>query len=198
MQGVGVISSVLVIAPILNLLLQAYGIGAPSPEHPNSLLAPQATLMASVTEGIFGSGLPWGMVLIGAVIGIVIIAIDQVLKVRGSRWRAPVLAVAVGIYLPLQLSTAILVGGLLAYFANRSNRVNGNDGASLKNGTLFASGLITGEALIGILMAIPIVVTGNPNVIALSAGLPGTVGLVVTIGIALYLYRVSTRRNPSV
>ena len=138
------------------------------------------------------------MVLIGAVIGIVIIAIDQVLKVRGSRWRAPVLAVAVGIYLPLQLSTAILVGGLLAYFANRSNRVNGNDGASLKNGTLFASGLITGEALIGILMAIPIVVTGNPNVIALSAGLPGTVGLVVTIGIALYLYRVSTRRNPSV
>ena len=198
MQGVGVISSVLVIAPILNLLLQAYGIGAPSPEHPNSLLAPQATLMASVTEGIFGSGLPWGMVFIGAVIGIVIIAIDQVLKVRGSRWRAPVLAVAVGIYLPLQLSTAILVGGLLAYFANRSNRVNGNDGASLKNGTLFASGLITGEALIGILMAIPIVVTGNPNVIALSAGLPSTVGLVVTVGIALYLYRVSTRRNPSV
>ena len=154
--------------------------------------------MASVTEGVFGSGLPWGMVLIGAVIGIVIIAIDHTLKTRGSSWRAPVLAVAVGIYLPLQLSTAILVGGLLAYLANRSHRVNGTDGASLKNGTLFASGLITGEALIGILMAIPIVVTGNPNVIALSVELPGVVGLLVTFAIAFYLYKVSIRSKPTI
>ncbi len=198
MQAVGVISAVLVMAPILNLLLRAYGIGAPSLEQPNALLAPQATLMASVTEGVFGSGLPWGMVLIGAVIGIVIIAIDHTLKTRGSSWRAPVLAVAVGIYLPLQLSTAILVGGLLAYMANRSHRVNGTDGASLKNGTLFASGLITGEALIGILMAIPIVVTGNPNVIALSVELPGVVGLLVTFAIAFYLYKVSIRSKPTI
>src|SRR5690606_17205353 len=61
MQGVGVIAAVLVMAPILNLLLQAYGIGAPTPERPNALLAPQATLMASVAQGVFGGGLPWDM-----------------------------------------------------------------------------------------------------------------------------------------
>ena len=58
MQGMGVLAAVLVMAPILNLLLQAYGIGAPTAEQPNALLAPQATLMASVAEGVFGAGLP--------------------------------------------------------------------------------------------------------------------------------------------
>ena len=111
MQGVGVVSAVLVIAPILNLLLQAYGIGAPTAEQPNALLAPQATLMASVAEGVFGAGLPWDMVVIGVGIGAGIIALDESLKARRSSWRAPVLAVAVGIYLPLQLSTAILEEG---------------------------------------------------------------------------------------
>ena len=65
MQAVGVVSAVLLMAPILNLLLQAYGIGAPTPERPDSLPAPQATLMASVARGVFGDGLPWPMVAWG-------------------------------------------------------------------------------------------------------------------------------------
>jgi putative OPT family oligopeptide transporter len=73
MQGVGVVSAVLVMAPILNLLLEAYGIGVPTAAKPGSLLAPQATLMASVAQGVFKGGLPWGMVAIGAAIGAVII-----------------------------------------------------------------------------------------------------------------------------
>jgi putative OPT family oligopeptide transporter len=93
MQGVGVISSVLVMAPILNLLLIAYGIGAPTVEHPNPLAAPQATLMQSVADGVFKGGLPWDMVAIGAAVGISIIIIDEVLKARGASFRAPVLAV---------------------------------------------------------------------------------------------------------
>jgi putative OPT family oligopeptide transporter len=99
MQAVGVISAVLVMAPILNLLLQAYGFGATTPEQPNALAAPQANLMASVANGVFGAGLPWGMVAAGAGLGVVIIAIDEMLQKRGSKLRAPVLAVAVGIYL---------------------------------------------------------------------------------------------------
>ena len=194
MQAVGVISAVLVMAPILNLLLQAYGLGAPTPEQPNALLAPQATLMASVAEGVFGAGLPWNMVAIGVLIGAIIIAADEVLKARGSTWRAPVLAVAVGIYLPLQLSTSILVGGLVAHFAQRYNRQQGGDMAGrARKGILVASGLITGEALIGIFMAIPIVVSGNPDVIALAVELPSIVGLVVIAGLVAYLYRVATR-----
>jgi len=193
MQGLGVVSAVLVIAPILNLLLQAYGIGAPTAEQPNALLAPQATLMASVAEGVFGAGLPWGMVAIGVAIGAAIIVLDEVLKAQNSSWRAPVLAVAVGIYLPLQLSTAILAGGLVAHFAERSLQAAGGGRTAFRNGTLFASGLITGEALIGILMAVPIVMTGNPDVIGLAVELPSGVGLAVIAAVVVYLYRVATR-----
>ena len=102
------------------------------------------------------------------------------------------MAVAVGIYLPLQLSTAILAGGLVAHFAERNTRRQGN-AIALRNGTLFASGLITGEALIGIMMAIPIVATGNPDVIASALELPNAVGLLVIGGLVAYLYRVATR-----
>ena len=193
MQAAGVISAVLVMAPILNLLLQAYGIGAPTAEQPDALLAPQATLMASVAEGVFGAGLPWGMVTIGALIGIGIIALDEYLKSTGAGWRAPVLAVAVGIYLPLELSTAILIGGLIAYFTSRRNAASGRDvAAGQRHGMLFASGLITGEALIGIGMAVPIVVSGNPDIITLGVELPEIVGILVIVALSWGLHRVAT------
>lgn len=194
-QCVGVVSAVLVMAPILNLLLVAYGIGAPSEDHPNSLLAPQATLMASVAEGVLGGGLPWGMVAWGAAIGVAIIGLDEYLKSRGAAWRAPVLAVAVGIYLPLELSVPILVGGLIAHFADRTarsrGRAAGEGGAA--HGLLFAAGLITGEALIGIFMAVPIVVANDPDVLALSISVPGFLGAAVVAAIAAVLYRVASR-----
>ena len=193
MQAAGVISAVLVMAPILNLLLQAYGIGAPTDEQPDALLAPQATLMASVAEGVFGAGLPWGMVTIGAMIGVGIIALDEYLKTTGAGWRAPVLAVAVGIYLPLELSTAILIGGLIAYFTQRQNAARGRDvAAGQRHGMLFASGLITGEALIGIGMAVPIVVSGNPDIITLGIELPEIVGILVIVALSWGLHRVAT------
>jgi len=194
MQALGVVSAVLVMAPILNLLLSAYGIGVPTAEHPDALLAPQATLMASVAQGVFGAGLPWGMVAAGAGIGIVIIVLDEQLKARKAAWRAPVLAVAVGIYLPLELSVAIALGGLVAHLARRRNSASSVDGAlALRNGMLFASGLITGEALIGIIMAIPIALTGNPNVFAIDTNLPSILGLFVVAALAGQLYRVATR-----
>ncbi len=194
MQGVGVIAAVLVMAPILNLLLQAYGIGAPTPERPNALLAPQATLMASVAQGVFGGGLPWDMVAYGALIGVAIIAVDEWLKRRGSTWRAPVLAVAVGIYLPLELSVPILAGGLIAHAANRVRARSRDAGrAGAQHGMLFAAGLITGEALIGIFMAIPIVLANDPDVIALGISWPAAVGVAVIAVIAAGLYRVAAR-----
>lgn len=193
MQVVGVVSAVLVMAPILNLLLAAYGLGAPTEAQPNALLAPQATLMASVAQGVFGAGLPVEMVVAGAVIAVVIIAIDEYLRVRGAAFRAPVLAVAVGIYLPLELSVPIFAGGLIAHFAARVNARHADSAARLRNGMLFAAGLITGEALIGIFMAVPIVVTGNPDVIALDIALPSLVGLAVVAVIGAVLYRVATR-----
>ncbi len=187
-QCLGVVAAVLVIAPILNLLLAAYGIGAPTDEHPNSLLAPQATLMASVANGVFGGGLPWDMIAWGAAIGVVIIGVDQYLAYRGAAWRAPVLAVAVGIYLPLELEVPILLGGLIAEFtARRAAQSNA------RHGLLFAAGLITGEALVGILMAIPIVVSGDANVFALPFDMPAALGLIVVGAVSVALYHVAAR-----
>ncbi len=193
MQAAGVIAAVLVMAPILNLLLQAYGIGAPTAEQPDALLAPQATLMASVAEGVFGAGLPWTMVAMGALIGIAIILLDEYLKATQANWRAPVLAVAVGIYLPLELATAILLGGLIAHYTRRRNEANDTDVVvGQRHGMLFASGLITGEALIGIGMAVPIVVSGDPDIINLGLELPTVIGLLVIATLGWALYRVAT------
>jgi len=197
MLAIGAASSALVMAPVLNLLLKAYGIGVPSVAHPNPLLAPQATLMASVAKGMFGGHLPWGMIQIGGVIGAAVIAWDLWLKKRGSMFRAPVLAVAVGIYLPLDLSVPIFLGGLIAHIVER--KLGGPEAAERagRNGMLFAAGLITGEALTGIIIAIPIVASGRADVISLPAGLQfgGWLGLLVVGWLALWLYRTGTRRT---
>lgn len=188
----GVLVSVFVMAPILNLLLHAYGIGAPSAAHPKPLVAPQATLMASVAQGVFRGGLPWGMVAAGAAIGAAIIALDEWLRRSGAAFRAPVLAVAVGIYLPLEVDTPIFLGGLIAWAVERRLR-RADSGAGA--GTLFAAGLITGEALVGILLAIPIVVTGSTDLLALpEAWQPGALAGLAAVALAAgLLYRAGVR-----
>ena len=200
MLAIGAASSALVMAPVLNLLLKAYGIGVPTPEHPDPLIAPQATLMASVAKGMFGGYLPWGMISIGAAIGVAVIAWDLWLKRRGAEFRAPVLAVAVGIYLPLELAVPIFAGGLLAWLVEKKLGVHGEtpDAERAKrNGMLFAAGLITGEALMGIFIAVPIVMSGRADVLALPAGLQfgGWLGLLVVGGLAAMLYRTGTSRS---
>jgi len=192
MQAVGVVSAVLVMAPVLNLLLGAYGLGAPTADQPNALAAPQATLMASVADGVFGGGLPWGMVLSGSLIGVALIVADEIQRRRGASFRVPVLAVAVGLYLPLELSVPIFIGGLLAYAVERKS--GGEKRAAGRGGVLFAAGLITGEALVGIGLAVPIVVTDNPAVLELGPDLPQWLGMLVVAGIAALLYRTACRR----
>ena len=206
MQTVGVIAAAFVMAPVLTLLLTAYGIGAPTPEHPNPLTAPQATLMAAVAGGVFGGGLPWGMVGWGIAVAAAIIAFDVWLERRGSEFRAPVLAVAVGIYLPLELSTAIFLGGLIAWATGRHYRrrvaaaeprlhapLDEALDAGGRHGLLFAAGLITGEALIGILLAIPIVLAGRADVLAFwgefASPWPGVALLLIVM---LLLYRAAS------
>jgi uncharacterized oligopeptide transporter (OPT) family protein len=102
-----------------------------------------------------------------------------------------VLAVAVGIYLPLELTTPIMLGGLLAHFAARRNAAEGVAAVAGRNGVLFAAGLITGEALVGILMAVPIVIWSDPDVIALPFALPTVVGLAIVAAVAVALYRAA-------
>ena len=193
MQGVGVVSAALVIAPVLNLLNTAYGIGPATVDRPDSLTAPQATLMQSVAQGVFEGGLPWTMVIIGMVLAVAIIVLDLWLESRGSEFRTPVLAVAVGIYLPLELSTSIFLGGVIAWAASRALRGH-KEGQEIgaRHGLLFSAGLITGEALMGIGLAIPIVLTGRQNPMALGFGPYALLGAVALAVVVFALYKVST------
>ena len=125
-----------------------------------------------------------------------VIILDIRLERRGSTFRMPVLAMAIGIYLPLQLSVAIFLGGLIAWAAGRTHRTVDAREAGERSGILFAAGLITGEALIGIGMAIPIVLTGRADVLAFwgvhEENWPG----MILLAIVMYLlYRSSAAKR---
>jgi len=131
-------------------------------------------------------------------IGAVILVLDEYLKKRKAKWHTPVLAVAVGIYLPLELAVPIFFGGLIAAAVERWNASNPDPAARERNsriGMLTAAGLITGEALVGIFLAIPIVLTGDPGVLAIAAepwgGIPG---LIVMAALGGWMYKASTRQ----
>ena len=191
---IGTVVSALVMAPVLNLLLHAYGIGPVTPAHPQSLTAPQATLMASVARGVFHGDLPWAFVVIGMLLAVVIIVIDLWLEKKDSYFRAPVLAVAVGIYLPLELSVPIFMGGIISALVKRKLKSHSGNDEQMKEvkqrGMLISSGLITGEALVGILMAIPIVLSGKEDVLAVF-GVHDTIvpGIVLFLALLYAIYR---------
>jgi putative OPT family oligopeptide transporter len=201
MQVVGVLTGALVLVPVLSLLQAKYGIGEPTISHPHPLSAPQATLMASLTRSVFGAGLPWHLVGLGAAIGIVVILIDRRQESRGRDFRLPVLAVALGIYLPLKLSAAICLGGVISACSRRATR--GGEEPS-RRGLLFAAGLITGEALMGIMLAIPIALaalwpglSSDPFAVFASPPLGGWPGLAIVsmVGLALYWIAIGPMRK---
>ena len=196
MQIVGTVSAAFVMAPILMLLLKAYGFKGHASATDNALAAVQANLMASVSQGVFDKNLPWNFILIGFAVAVGVIVLDWYLERIGHSFRTPVLAVAIGFYLPLELSVPIFAGGILHYVLNRGYKklklaqeaVNEGN----RRGLLFASGLITGEALVGILMAIPIVITGNKDVLAiLKEPLGAWPGIILLVGVGYWLYRTA-------
>jgi len=184
MQIVGTISAALALGLTLDILHTAYTIGS------ETLSAPQATLMKSVAEGVFQGNLPWNFVIIGGIIGVLIIIIDLIQKKRGSDFRVPILAVAVGIYLPITLSVPIFIGGMIAHYSQKRDKSE----TSKKKGLLFASGLITGEALMGIFVAIPIFITANKNWWPKVSGF-GWLGTVLFIGVCVWLYISVAKKN---
>lgn len=133
---IGVIASALAIGATLYLLDKAWGFGT------EELAAPQATLMKMVIEGIMEGNLPWGLIFIGVCLAIVVEIIG-----------IPVLPFAIGIYLPVQLNACIMVGGLVRLFFDRMKE-NNSKKKIINNGILFCSGMIAGEGLVGILLAV--------------------------------------------
>jgi len=125
---------------ILLLLYWAYGFGNPTPQHPNPLEAPQAQLMAKLVEGATGGNLPWLLLLLGGAIGI----ICELIGISA-------LAFAIGLYLPITNWPMIVVGGFISYLvAKKKGAISSDENES---GALFSSGLVAGDALMGILIA---------------------------------------------
>lgn len=149
-QIICVVVSAAVLPVIMQLLHQAYGIG-------KGLKAPQAALVKGVTEMMFDSSkaIPWLMLGCGAAVGVAILIANKIAKALGRNLGISVMAVAVGIYLPISLSTPLIVGALINHLRKKpAGEEEGSD-----SGTLFGSGLIAGEALMAIVVAIPMLVT---------------------------------------
>ena len=194
MQIIGVGVASLVMAPILQLLHENTpgGIGG------RELAAPQAGLFASLANGFFGDGnLPLDMVAIGAVLGILILTLDYFLfdKNKPGGFRLHLMPIAVGMYLPFGLSTPILIGGLIAYFLTKGSKLANTDDHVLQNGVLLSSGLIAGESLMGILLAL----FASAGITSINLGLqPGFVtGLTFlsAAGVIWWLYKKSAIQN---
>ncbi|MCI8948043.1 MAG: oligopeptide transporter, OPT family [Lachnospiraceae bacterium] len=135
---IGVVVSAIAIGGVLYLLSTAWGYGS------QELPAPQATLMKMVVEGVMGGELPWALIFCGAFIAIVV----EILQI-------PVLPFAVGLYLPIHLSTPIMVGGLIRLYYDKKKMDSEADRKQMvENGVLYSSGLIAGEGLVGILLAV--------------------------------------------
>jgi putative OPT family oligopeptide transporter len=142
--AIGALAVSLVMAPILNLLIAGYGIAGTATAREGALAAPQAFLMAKVTQGVFAGGLPWGTIAAGAALAAVLAVSDSMLERAGSGWRTPIMPVAIGLYLPFGLSVAILAGALVRA------RLGDRETQGARGGILFAAGMVAGEALMGV------------------------------------------------
>jgi putative OPT family oligopeptide transporter len=190
---VGVAAGAAVIAPVLNLLARAYGFaGAPNVDviTANPLPAPQATLISALAVGVVGGSLEWGMIGIGALVGVGLIVLDEVMRVTG-RLRIPPLAVGIGIYLPMSATFAVIVGAVISWWYDRRVRTTPNPERAERLGTLVASGLIVGESLWGVLNAGLIVASGNDAPIGLvpaDFALAPWLGVLGFVGAIVWLY----------
>lgn len=153
---IGCIFGALVIPPILDVLNHSYGFaGSPNVTAamaPQALAAPQATLISALAKGVVTGGIDWGLIGIGVLIGVVIIIIDETLR-RTGKAKLPPLAVGLGIYLPVGTIATVVVGAVCGWAYNRYVRTGPNAEMARRLGVLFASGLIVGESLFGVLLA---------------------------------------------
>ena len=175
---IGGVTSAFFIPLVLSLLHKTYGIGT-------GLKAPQANLFASITKAIFGGGnMPKDMILIGVIGAAVCILIDTLyLKKIKSKFRIYVMPIAVGIYLPVTLAVPILIGGIVRLMINMKRFVD----EAKDPGILYSSGLIAGESLMGIIVALFMFLKVNVSIgDHISSGLASMLSI-VAIGLGSYL-----------
>jgi len=197
----GVAAAALITPPVLNLLLNAYGLGDVLP-HPDMdpthvLSAPQAQVLTSIATGVFSQNIPWALLSTGLILGFSAVAFNALFKSKG--WHLSPIAIGTGIYLPIGTCMSLVVGGIIAYCLMRNVRRREKAGESAEvldkvehKGMLLNSGMVAGAALMGVFLAIPFSIYQNPNVLAIVGdGFMNTsevIGLIVAIGLARWVY----------
>jgi putative OPT family oligopeptide transporter len=202
---IGVIAGALVIPPVLDLVNHAYGfVGAPGAEaRPNPLPAPQAGLISSLAKGVITADIDWSLIRIGAMIGIGIILLDEVLRRTTKHMHVPPLAVGLGIYLPTQSTLMIVVGAVVGWFFDtRADRTPKPD-ATKQLGVLLASGLIVGEGIIGVVISALVVFSGKDFPLSLVGPAYEKVGIIIggaafaiiAFGLYRWILRMASARS---
>ena len=175
---IGVIAAGLAIGGVLYLLDSAWGYGGA--EVP----APQATLMKMIVEGIMGGNLPWNLVFTGVFLAIAL----EVLRI-------PVMPFAIGLYLPIYLNTSIMIGGAVRWFMDSRKNVDAaTKEEQTTNGTLFCAGMIAGEGLVGILLAV-FAVFGISTALSIDLGNIGGVVLMIVMIACLLAFSMKKKKN---
>lgn len=200
---IGCFVGALVIAPVLEILYHAYGFSGalprPDMDPAQALSAPQATLMTTISQGIFTNQLEWTYILTGVGLGAVLITIDAFLRKLNKGWGLPVIAVGIGIYLPPSINTPVIVGAFLAWLINRHIAQyaarTGNQTVVAKAerfGTLFSAGLIVGESLMGVILAFIIAasVTSGGSEAPLALDLANWDHIGETLGLAVFIFGI--------
>ncbi|WP_459611452.1 OPT family oligopeptide transporter [Corynebacterium urogenitale] len=163
---IGVLFGSAIIPPVLQLMMTGFGFAGAPGAGPDALAAPQAALLSSVADGIFGNSLDWSLIGLGALIGVGVIIVDEILR-KTTRFSLPPLAVGMGMYLPISLTLIIPVGAALGLFYDKWSEKRANPEASKRLGVLVATGLIVGESLFGVLNAGIIAATSNGDALAI-------------------------------
>ncbi|HHP5529980.1 TPA: OPT family oligopeptide transporter, partial [Campylobacter jejuni] len=210
---VGCVFGALAIVPVLNLLYQAYGFVGAMPREgmdaSSALAAPQANLMSTIAQGIFHHNIEWGYMAFGVFVGILMIIIDKILK-GTQKMSLPPLAVGIGIYLPPAINIPLVIGGILKYIVmqhlTKKYAKNSHKEEKLasceQRGTLFASGLIVGESIFGVIIAgitvFSVSMGGSENPLALNLANfhdSELFALIFFVGVVLYFIKRIVKKD---
>ncbi|MGV7120935.1 OPT family oligopeptide transporter [Sphingopyxis sp. 550A] len=193
----GVLAGSFIIPPVLDLLNTAFGFAGAPGAGPNALAAPQASLIASIAQGVLGGTLRWDLVGLGAAIGVGAILLDEGLG-RAGRTRLPPLAVAMGMYLPMSVTLPTIIGTVIGHFWNRMSDKTSRPEFGRRMGVLLATGLVVGDSLYGLVFAGTVAAVGDADRLAIVGDGFGTasqfIGLGLLAALGWFAYARTRRR----
>jgi putative OPT family oligopeptide transporter len=196
----GVIFGALVIPPVLEMLNSAYGFAGAPGAGPNALAAPQAGLISALAKGVLGGDLNSRMLGYGALVGVGVVIVDELLG-KAGKLRLPPLAVGIGIYLPMAVTLPVVAGAVIGKIYDKWAERRPDPKAAMRMGVLLATGLIVGDSLMNVAFAGVVAATGDPGAIALAgegfATFAILLGLAVFVALLAWLYSFTRKTATS-